>query len=937
MRIVERWAANGEPSLAARLDQVRALLELQLMDRAWVRLKELEDLAPDNVDVQLLTAEMFLRRGWPVRARKLLKRISGHHPDLDGLNARAAEPPAALPANASAIESDGAPPARLALAEQYLAAGSFLKARSLLERLRREGGTWSPRVDDLLWGLSGEFAQEQGSAVELARQVAPAELDESAVDRDPSAAGEITSTGGADPEGGSPGEAFPALFRRVEPLEASNTTEEVTAISRLASRAELEHADPTEEGPDGEPEGVSREADTQIMMVIRQDNGNEGPGHVRKEESGYQLHETLNLREYLDSMGVDPALGRLGADDDVDLEFEEEDEDLIVVTRREPEPELTEEELELHEPVQVVEKPLAPPKPPPTASAPPPAAPQPLPEAGPPSEELVPIGGFNAGPRMILGGVVLLALGAMVVFLGLRFSAKFQADRIQGRALDAIAGADFRELQELELQLEAGVAAGAEPVAAWTASYALVELVLWHEYTGDPTRLEHGEQALVALAAEPGADLALVAAYKSYAQGSVARASDTLALLDVEVEPEAARIGSLIALQQGDLVEARRLADLAVAADDAPRFTLLRAEVCVAAQDLDCAQKSVTAALAKASVPQATLWKLRLDGAGTDATAQLSAVESFLAQDGLPPRIAGNAQAWRSDLLLRLERAEDARAALDDGLNRDPGNRALLLRDAQLDALAGQQRAALKSLNEALTAYPGDMELRAARLRVLLDLDRIEQCDTALNELTELQRASELGRVLQAEVALLGMDDPQGALELLDGVELAQADYLRGRALGEQALAQAVSDPATAQSLRTHAVDHLQAAAAGLESAQDPWLRAVRARSLAAAARFAPADQAHALAETAEREAPHDPVVLIQIGMWKDELKDPGARVYFDRAVELNPDSAVAHFARGRFYKDFGDRRETTRMSWRAYMDLSPSGPRADKVMGDVR
>ena len=172
VRLVERWAEHGDLNQAARLAQARAFIDLRLMDRAWVRLREAVEAEPESSEVQLLMAEMFIERGWPGRARKNLLRVASTDLDemeqqwLGRLQQSASESPKGPPDNAQDIEMSGTADDVLLLAEQYLAAGSLVRAESLLERLMRDGFS-PPRVSDLLWGIRGNFGSAGTSSEDL--------------------------------------------------------------------------------------------------------------------------------------------------------------------------------------------------------------------------------------------------------------------------------------------------------------------------------------------------------------------------------------------------------------------------------------------------------------------------------------------------------------------------------------------------------------------------------------------------------------------------------------------------------------------------------------------------------------------------------------------------------------------------------------------------
>jgi uncharacterized protein HemY len=157
IRLVERWLEHGGVTLYARVSEARAFMDFRLMDRAWVRLGEAAEVAPNSAEVQLLTTQLYIERGWPGRARQMLDRVVAadvaDKEHLEWLHREAKKSPRALPEQASEIERTGAAEQVLALAEHYLTVGSLVRAESLLERLIRDGYT-PARVSNLL-GANG--------------------------------------------------------------------------------------------------------------------------------------------------------------------------------------------------------------------------------------------------------------------------------------------------------------------------------------------------------------------------------------------------------------------------------------------------------------------------------------------------------------------------------------------------------------------------------------------------------------------------------------------------------------------------------------------------------------------------------------------------------------------------------------------------------------
>ncbi len=936
VRLVERWSGAGEPSSAALLAQARAFLALSLMDRAWVRLRELNELQPRNQEAQLLTARMFIERGWPVRARKILAQLPESSLVAE-LSAQAAQPPRQPPPEARQIESSGSAPEQLALAETYLAAGSFLRAKTILERLARQRGPWTSRVEDLLWATAGDFAREDGDPLELARSLAPdvIGLEDDSGSGDLFSSSEVTATGVGEAASKDKKQAFPALFRRVDPLEDGNTTEEVTLISRLATTAELqEHREPTDTD-----EFRPGAGDTQIRMVIQTGSDQ---AHVTRDDEDYRLRETLNLKDYLASVGMQAP--DVHSDlDEVDLE--EEDDDLVVVTRREDSPRdlppAEPDTAELQKPIEVVEQPIArmaPPiqkqkreaieafDPPTVGESPPPTRPRELPEHPIESEELVPVGGFNAGPRLVALGVAIVVVLGLLLWVGMKVGDRVSGDSLVDDTVSVIGAGSFAELRQAEDQLAAAVASGVQPVGAHQAAYALVELVLWAEYTGDGARLDAARQAIqdAAEAGGAGSTVALAVGYQRYHQGDLEQATASLAPLD-ERDPEVAHLAALVALDHGDWERARALADRTVADHGGPRYQLLLSEVCQASGDLDCARAAAETALRDAPKhPQAQLQALELQSADKSARVRLAGLDNFLDGSGdLPPRVAGNARARQAEMLQRLGDDAGARKALDAALALDPDNPELLLALGARHWRRGQLRDSLVALDKALSYRPSDYESQSARMQVLAELDQVEEMRQALEGLPPAIAAHPRRPVLEARV-LAAEDDPAAVVKLLEPyLSKDGSDPVAAWLLGQ---AYALLDRSVdGQSLLLSAADKLLAS-------DDPFLRQLGPRALAAAAPLS--DQGDALAARALLEGGSDPLVHTALGAWYDT--DPDRRAlaaeHYDRAVDLAPDHALALYQHGQFYLDARDNLAHTRPSWSRYLDQEPSGSRARRA-----
>lgn len=325
---VERWREVAEPTTAARLAQARALVGLGLMDRAWSRLQELLESKSTGVQAVAVTARMFLERGWTKQARHALQGALADYPDnteLQALWERAAEPPTQPDLEAADLDSAD-PKALLTAAEHHMALGSFVKARSLLERARKDAPT-NKRVLDLLWALEGDFDLVGISLAELTDRYGP---DLSAL-ADLSDDAEHTAEVDAAPrmserelsEGNS---SFAGLFRDLEPrteLYQGHDDAEITQLSSLAALDELRQSEQ-------QPPSLGGSDDTQILRVVHR---NAPPPPANDKPDG----GTFDLGAFRREMGMQYAPSADYAEPP-----EEEDDDLIFHTRREETQEVTE-------------------------------------------------------------------------------------------------------------------------------------------------------------------------------------------------------------------------------------------------------------------------------------------------------------------------------------------------------------------------------------------------------------------------------------------------------------------------------------------------------------------------------------------------------------------------------------------------------------------
>ncbi len=902
VQLVERWVQVGAPPRMVLLAEVRALLGLCLMDRAWVRLRELTDHDPDDVEALALTGDMFLKRGWPQRARKPLSHALGLAPARDDLRSmlrRAHAEPVGPPANARELERTAPPAELLELAESFMCAGSHLRAKGLLERLRRIEGPWRARADELLWGLRGELTGDEPLVV-LARRFAP-ELEEETGDPvsfTDSLTGEVTAASALDPADEAPG--FPSLFRGAYQEVHDDHEGDVTAVSRMES---LPPPDPDATEAD---DAVGDADDTQIMLVIKQDEPPPPPPSTRNLA---QLGPDDYGQIELDESELEPDVGGLHLSDmvaDDDDFLEEEDEDLIVMTRKEDE---ADAERILHDgPVEVVE-------PPPVVLEARFAGPVPEPRAE------VAVGEHDpARPTPWLAWIAVgVGLLVAVVWGAQQLYVHLSAAAVVEDTVAVVAHRDYSQLRMAEARLAADVRAGTAPRGPHLTALAFVRMVHWAHYSGDVSRLKSAQDLLAQAAGEsgPNAGLGLVSAWLSFYQGDLGAAAGAADALGSE-HPEVMLLKSSIGLTQGEPAVSRLWAQRAVEASAQPRYLAALVRACLAAEDEACARD----ALARAG-DDVGLLALEVQASYGAADETLARLEDEVKRSDLPTRVRGEAHYLRAVVLARLGRHQEAEEAVEFALNDDPENSVYLYRLAGSYARTGRILRAMSAVDRCLELHPLDRDYQEAAFQLRLDQDQIDRAARQLASLPASMADQPWAALLDAQLALHDGRGPEAALEVAERSGSAENAprrlYVEGLANGE------LDQPSLA------GVQLLGAAEAFAEGA-DPIRQALAPRARAAAARFG-RDDREAHAARALAEAPSDPWVLIQLARFhRDAGREIEAANLYDEAARAAPDAALAHYARAQYYMDLGDNLVTSTAAWREYLDLSPSGPRAERV-----
>jgi Flp pilus assembly protein TadD len=998
--LVERWSSVETPTRVGRLFQVRAFLSLRLMDRAWLHLRKLMEEDPSDLAAVALATEMFLDRGWPSRARKVVAEAEQRNPGdatLARLKALCDGPPRTPPANAREIEQHGSAAQILDLAERFLATGSLLRARALLERIRHTDPTRS-RAGDLLWALDGDFDPGDVRPEDLAAQYAPTFRDHvrvGAVELEPPGADEVTATRIPLEDDDAHDAEFPALFRRIgiEALPAGDDdTGEVTQARALASPEELRQAAPPEAtGEVDAPE--ARREDTEVLMVISK-GGSEpappagGPKHLRRSQD-YDLRSTLDLQDYRRHMGMSaPALSDLATDpddteDDAEpVSLEDEDADLVVVTRREEPPRPAAPAVPARVgPMRVIEKhpvpepearpetmPAAPqppaPRPPPAVppSGPPPAergkaGPRPVPRAAlprptpPPVRQVRPVEPQDGGDAddIVLrrrGPRVGLALLALVALAGVAIAAAGLAYRLLGlgtgrtvaRVSEAIAADRYDALLDLDDDLKGRLPAdptGADPTLL--AAAARVQLALWAGYQPYPERFEavHGlVEAALAVSTPPVSPPAvahLAAAELAAWEWRVPDAERELAAYGVE-DADALLVRSAIAVARHDgpaAVEAARAATVQdpdserawrtlaerafdAGASDEARLALGRAREL----DADSPRLAVVALLLDHEV--------RVEALPKDA----STLANDLARRYTPPRVEAYLFEEVAGQLPGGPTAAARAWALDQAFAKDATDPDLLAAFAARDIDAGHLLDALKKLQKAVHYRPGDLGLRLAMVRLLLDLDRIDEARAQVEESASLRPSEPELAVMASWIDVLDAL-PAGNPEVFSRVSARLDPYLAAHEGDGQA--RWLLGLAMLGANHPKALDTLSKAAEDLLDSKAALDRSLVSRALASLV-FARHPKAEPLLDHLARNEARDPWVHLFLAWDAASGQRTRAGREFSEAVASSPEHARACWERARFLDETLHDSAGARAALRSYLALNPSGARAQRA-----
>ena len=334
IRIVERWAEVADPTVPAKIAQARAMFELGAVDRAAARLEEVLGRPDVPLDALLLAGRLFLARGWNDKARAPLQsaaaRVDGRRADeVAELLALADRPAPELPEDPPESATDVA--LVLPLVDRLLAAGAQIRARRLLERLKRHHAD-APELEDRLWVLDGDFSGGRASLAHLVDRYGPDLPTLVDLPNDDTEHTESISRAAApiDLDDDPSGTPFPGLFRgETAPLvPGDDNTEEVTQSALLAPM------------PPPPPLGDKEGGDTQISRVIRNAEGDTLRRHEGEMHAPHAPTTGFDLSAWRREMGVTDDL-RMPGDSDISFAgptplggLEEEDESRVTLLPR---------------------------------------------------------------------------------------------------------------------------------------------------------------------------------------------------------------------------------------------------------------------------------------------------------------------------------------------------------------------------------------------------------------------------------------------------------------------------------------------------------------------------------------------------------------------------------------------------------------------------
>ena len=922
--LVEQWCSIESVPTSVLISEIKALLDYKLMDRAWVRLREVSERQPEDLEVICLTCEMFIGRGWPARAEKLLKPLVsvGGYPDVvDDLFLRSQRAAISPPMNAREIERRGSPAERLALAECFVATGSHLRARSVLERIRHDGVGEIERADDLLWGLDAGYDNYSKPLMERARDITGDEVLEGAgainldnLHRDRTA--EVTMAGGGEtlPESVDP--SFPSLFRSVDTDDDEEGVAEATKVTSLSSLMSEDAPETTEHT---ESEGLAAAwedtfDDTRVMVVVNQSSGDGGKSNDEA--------EALNLSaDELDDFDLDDSgLGVAGL-------LEVEDADLIVLTNDDvstvnddkypkdvvhsPMIEVESDEPEVQSQPVSDTSPSYPSKPETTPSAPRPLKnKEPRDTRGPATtkprmRQLNPAPQNSLAFRKMLQITFAMAI-VCLIFVAYATSKKHhaQAEAVVSEIVVALSGTDTA-WRGTSAAFERRVSSGFDPTLRNELGIVLLDMLRWSESGNIETSRELIEANLLSLKEDlfGAPEYSLALAEFSLITGDYQELNILLDELDYTGWAEVQHLRSASMLHVNNLDAAKSFASGALALrPNSVRYLSALGRVCSLDGDTSCVG-SVADTLARVA-PESTYATL-MSIAGSASPLADPRLDEVLRQS--TPRIASQSLLWFAQLSGNIDMVAQA---VDRALGLDPYNSEARLLKGVRRLGQGEVSAAEMDFTVCMNMRPASFECQLGLALAQFERDHV---DEAASWITREDGSSVSFRLNPVLFGWLQFE--QGAaISSIEELGIYRP-YLR-----------AMSDRDGEAMLM--AADELLRRGGAIN-------QFIGARGIARAARFGVeqsgvADRAYAL-------APLDPVVLTDLAwLWDSVGYERRSQHMFQVAFDRGGESAYTLVERGRFFLDLGDNFNTTRAAWLHYRDLNPTGPRSEARLSSL-
>jgi tetratricopeptide (TPR) repeat protein len=717
---------------------------------------------------------------------------------------------------------------------------------------------------------------------------------------------------------------FPSLFRWVDDSgDFKDEKEEVTRISTLAElRAQVDAT--SQRSLDWEED----ENDTKVIRVIHHD-ATGTPTLIEELEAPESAFNPESSG--LPGLETDVHTSSFNLSDmdfETDSEFlEEEDAGLIVMTRQEVTGSLFEEDETLR-PMRLVDR--VPPGPEEAKGF---GATDPtIPRAERPKAALKrrrsPAPRKSSGQKKVFLAMVLV-LGVLIASLGgwKAFQSK-QEDAILQQTLEVIGGGDYQALLLEEARLSHALDQGsAKPIGAHMAAFGLVELALWGDFSGGRPRWEAAVQAIrdAGLYGANSKARSLTAAFRAFFQGDLQNADRALVGLDNHLAT-AALLRGRVAMAQGEMEQAMGFVIKALELEPHhPSALLTKADLCIAELDADCARAAIDA-LQEHAGPKGPirLLRIRLNSMDEVAVDRAGIIEQALALGlDLAPRQVGRVRVRLAELYALDGNPVAAKRALEAALAADSESAAARFALGVFRLREGRIKQALSDFRACVRSRPADQDCHSGVIHSLLELDRVEEA-----RLHVLGNEAVLGvggarARFSAWLDYAGEEDPETVVSHLV-LQGPREKYIVGLAHGRAGRA------ALAESVLIEAAEGLH----GSGSVLDLWMAP---RAFAAAARFGESEHRERQAELALSSGASDPMVLIDLGWYRDSIGQKEEAVsLFDQADQAGSESALTHFNRGWYFLDFGDKQTRTKASWIRYRDLNPSGSRAERVMSQL-